>query len=249
MGQEVRLEGGIHAACVTLPEQLPRVMVVSDVRLVREGMVAMLAHTDRVEIIRIDGDLAQASSPDIVLLDVGSLNSPRAASVLAAGSKMKIIAFGVANAEPELLACARAGVSGLVEKDGTTEDVLATIGGVARGEQTCPARFAGTLFRCLSATLNSPSHRPSVDGFSSRELEVAEYLERGWSNKKIARHLDISAATVKNHVHNILEKLQVHRRGEVAAAMREFAAASASSMKLPPSLPMPTAITIRQRCR
>jgi len=233
--EEICLEVGIRGAHVTVVEKLPRVIVVSDVRLFREGMVAMLARTGRVEVIGIDGESDRASSgsqlvPDVVLIDVGSLNSPGAASVLGSSTGAKIIAFGVSNTEHEIIACAKAGVSSLIEKDGTAEDVLVTIEAVARGELPCPARFAGTLFQCLSAMVKWQTHRPHVEGFSGRELEVAEYLERGWSNKKIARQLDISAATVKNHVHNILEKLQVHRRGEVAAAMRKFAAASVSSM-------------------
>jgi two-component system nitrate/nitrite response regulator NarL len=235
VAEEIRIGVGIREAGVMVVKKLSRVMVVSDVRLFRDGMVAMLARTGRVEIIAIDGEPDRASSephlaPDVVLIDVGSLNSPGAASVLGSATRAKVIAFGVSNTEHEILACANAGVSSLIEKDGTAEDVLVTIEAVARGESPCPARFAGTLFQCLSAMVKWQTHRRHVEGFSVRELEVAEYLERGWSNKKIARQLDISAATVKNHVHNILEKLQVHRRGEVAAAMRKFAAASARSI-------------------
>ena len=232
VGQEIRLEVGISEARVMVVEKLPRVMVVSDVRLFREGMVAMLARTGRVEIIGIDGEPDRASSgshlvPDVVLIDIGSLPPPGAASVLGSATRAKMIAFGVSNTEHEIIACAKAGVAALIEKDGTAEDVLVTIEAVARGELPCPAKFAGTLFQCLSVMVKWQTHRPQVEGFSGRELEVAEYLECGWSNKKIARQLDISAATVKNHVHNILEKLQVHRRGEVAAAMKNFSAASA----------------------
>ena len=81
MGEEIRLEVAIREVCVTVVEKLPRVMVVSDVRLFREGMVAMLARTGRVEIIGIDGEPDRASSgshlvPDVVLIDIGSLPPP-----------------------------------------------------------------------------------------------------------------------------------------------------------------------------
>jgi two-component system nitrate/nitrite response regulator NarL len=229
MREEIRVEGGINEPRVAVMEKFPLVMVLSDVRLLREGMVAMLARTGKVEIIGIDDGPARFSgeslsgeaqvTPDVVLLDVGSLNSPDAPSVLASATRMKVIAFGVSGAEHEIIACAKAGVCGLIERNGSADDVLMAIEAVRRGEFPCSQRMAGTLFQCLAAIVNRHTQRPAVEGFSSRELEVAEYLERGWSNKKIARQLDISAATVKNHVHKLLEKLQVHRRGEVAGAL------------------------------
>lgn len=225
MREELRLQVGTRETRVAVAEKLPLVMVASDVRLLREGMVAMLARTGKVEIIGIDGGPTRLSGdspvvPDVVLLDVGSLSSPGAPSVLAWAAGLKIIAFGVSDAQHEIIACAKAGVCGLVEWNGSAEDVLLAIDAVRRGEFPCSQRIAGTLFHCLAAMVNRHTHRPPVDGFSSRELEVADGLERGWTNKEIARQLDISAATVKNHVHKLLAKLQVHRRGEVAAALR-----------------------------
>ena len=92
MREEICLEVGISGPRVTVVEKLPRVIVVSDVRLFREGMVAMLARTGRVEVIGIDGEFDRASSgsqlvPDVVLIDVGSLNSPGAASVLGSATR------------------------------------------------------------------------------------------------------------------------------------------------------------------
>lgn len=225
MREEIRLEGGIHEARVAVVKKLPLVMVVSDVRLLREGMVAMLARTGKAEVIGDDGrpDRLRGESPvipDVVLLDVGSLESLGVPLLLASARGMKIIAFGVSGAAHELTACAKAGVCGLIERNGSADDVLLAIDAVRRGEFPCSQRIAGALFQCLSATVNRHAHRPAVEGFSCRELEVADYLERGWSNKKIARQLEISAATVKNHVHKLLAKLQVHRRGEVATALR-----------------------------
>ena len=239
MDEKISLEVGIREARVTVVEKLPRVMVVSDVRLLREGMVAMLARTSKLEVIGLDGgpnggldrpSNGSHSIPDVVLLDIGSLHSPCAAPLLGSATGIKVIAFGVSNAEHEIIACAKVGVCGLIDRDGSAEDVLLAIEGVTRGEFPCSPRIAATLFQSLGAMANWHTHRPGLDGFSGRELEVVDYLERGWSNKKIARQLGISAATVKNHVHNILEKFHVRRRGEVAAAMRNLAAASAGSM-------------------
>ncbi|MGE0579000.1 MAG: LuxR C-terminal-related transcriptional regulator [Reyranella sp.] len=225
------LEGDVGTACGKVARR-PQVLIVSGMRLYREATAAMLAATGRVEIVGMEGGTEPSSgtAPDVVLLDIDCLSSPAGAPALNCPPTAKIVAFGVSNVEHEILACAKAGVSGMIEKNGSAEDVLATIEGVVRGEVPCPARIAGTLLQCLTAIVHWHAHRPNVAGLSSREVEVIELIDRGWSNKRIARQLGISAATVKNHVHKILEKLQVRRRAEAAAAMRSIGAASARSM-------------------
>jgi two-component system nitrate/nitrite response regulator NarL len=207
------------------PEKPPRVLIVSDVRLHREGMAALLG--DQFEIVGIVAKAEFASGvahllADVVLIDVACLNSGGQVTAPGTAPTGKMIAFGVSNAESEILACAQAGISGFIDKDGSANDVVATIAGVARGERPSTPRFVGTLSQWLTAIVQAQAHEPVAPALSGREFEVSRYLVQGRSNKEIARQLGISAATVKNHVHNILEKLHVHTRAEAVAAMTQF---------------------------
>lgn len=202
------------------------IMVVSDVRLYREGLAASLAQRHRLAIAgtanNID-DLSRVDEchPDVIVLDMsarGSLDAIRRVS--ASSSRARMIAFAVEETERDVLLCAEAGAAGFVPCDGTIDDLVNTIHSVARGELLCTPRIAAMLFRALHT--QGPRH----DGdrlaltLTAREREIAPLIDRGLSNKEIAAQLGIEVATVKNHVHNLLEKLQVASRGEAAARLR-----------------------------
>jgi len=100
------------------------------------------------------------------------------------------------------------------------DDLVNTIHSVARGELLCSPRIAATLFRALHAQGSRPDGDRLALTLTAREREIAPLIDRGLSNKEIAAQLRIEVATVKNHVHNLLEKLQVASRGEAAARLR-----------------------------
>src|SRR5262249_30645776 len=104
--------------------------------------------------------------------------------------------------------------------DATAIDVMAVMTSVMRGELLCSPRVAATLCHRVAQLSRNGQADPSCAALSKRESQIASLIERGLSNKEIARQLGIQAATVKNHVHNILDKLKVHRRGEAAACLR-----------------------------
>jgi two-component system, NarL family, nitrate/nitrite response regulator NarL len=220
----------------------PRVLIVSDVRLYREGLATTLAGLGGLSIVGgiagPDLTLACLSQflPDVVLLDMalpGCLGLPAA---LCAEDPVKFVAFAVSEVDDEVLACAEAGISGYVGKDGTTDDLVLSIEGALRDEVVCPPQIAGALFRRLAAFANSQRPEPSAPPpLTRRELEIIELIDQGYSNKEIARHLRIGPATVKNHVHNILEKLHVHRRAEAAAMIRTMSSATLHRQYLPVS--------------
>jgi DNA-binding NarL/FixJ family response regulator len=220
----------------------PLVFILSDVKLYREGLAWSLSQRPEVEVVA-----ACAPSPDalvqvaksgatVVLLDFvtpGALNIPKELNRLLPG--IKVIAFAVSEIEHELIACAEAGIFGFVTRDGSVDDLVASILNTARGEVVCSARLAGLLFERVAA-LSEASHELSNHVvLTRREREIAELLDKGLSNKEIARSLRIAAATVKNHVHNILEKLKVTRRGEAAARLRGENARSRSGQSMLPS--------------
>jgi DNA-binding NarL/FixJ family response regulator len=219
----------------------PRVLIASDVRLHREGLATTLAAFGRLTIVGAvaGSDLTFAylsrCGPDVVLLDMalsGCLGIPAA---LRAEPAVKFVAFAVSEGDDGVLACAEAGFSGYVGKDGSAEDLVLTIEGALRGEVLCPPQIAGALFRRLAAVVSSHEPNPSISTLTGRELEIIELVDQGHSNKEIARRLRIGPATVKNHVHNILEKLHVRRRAEAAAAIRLM-----SGAKLHPRYPSAT---------
>jgi two-component system nitrate/nitrite response regulator NarL len=203
------------------------VLVVAEIPLYREGMVCALGHGGRVHVLGTAASSQDALSrvrdlqPEVVLVDVAmdeGFDTVRA--IGEATPEAKVVALAVSDTEADVIACAEAGASGYVPRDGTLDDLEAVVEGVARGEIMCSPRITASLLRrvgALAAELRGPSPNASL---TAREAEVAELLDQGLSNKEIAQRLNIAVPTVKNHVHSILEKLHVHRRAEAAARLK-----------------------------
>jgi two-component system nitrate/nitrite response regulator NarL len=191
-----------------------RVLVVSDVRVVQEGLYSVLAQQNGVDIISTV-DMRHAKhqnaqlNPDIVLVDAGRLESLGVVTdLMTSAPHTKVVAFGVKEIDTEILALAAAGTAGCVRDSAASEDMVKVLVQVLCQELSGPARTAAVVRDHCAMPL------------SRRELQIAHMLEDGLANKEIGRQLGIEAATVKNHVHNMCEKLKVHRRGEVAARIR-----------------------------
>jgi DNA-binding NarL/FixJ family response regulator len=186
-----------------------------------------LSHQPGIEIIEVlppsSAVISQITQSDAValLLDVtmpGAFDVCR--QLNSQGSRIKIIAVAVNEVDKELIKCAEAGIDGYVTRDGTVDDVVVAIQHAVRGEVACSPRVAALLFQHV-ATLSEATRNAQVGPMlTRREREIATLIAEGLSNKEIARLLRISSATVKNHVHNVLEKLQIRRRGEAAARLR-----------------------------
>ncbi len=204
-----------------------RVLIVAEIRLYREGLAEMLQCEPEIEIVAIAAGADEAvrtlreQQPDIVLLDVAIRESAwLARALVAAVPGTRIVALAVPEVEQEVLACAEAGVAGYVTREGSIEDVVAAVEAVARGEVLCSPRMAASLFQRV-ATLALERSPASIESrLTNRELEILDLIDQGLSNKEIARRLTIELSTVKNHVHNILDKLNVSRRAEAAARAR-----------------------------
>jgi Response regulator containing a CheY-like receiver domain and an HTH DNA-binding domain len=204
-----------------------RVTIVSDIRLYREGLARALAAQPEVEVAEnmVEEVLLKlrGSQPDIVLADSAIVRTTELAA-RAAANGVRVVAFAVAEEdEDEVLACARVGVAGFVERNATMEELLTTLRTASRGEVRCSPRIAGLLVGRVAALTGSSSQPGDNLPLTRRQRDIVAFIERGLSNKEIAIRLGIGVATVKNHVHYLLRKLQVHRRGEVAAVARGFA--------------------------
>jgi two-component system nitrate/nitrite response regulator NarL len=197
------------------------VFLVSDVRLFRDGLVWGLAANTKLTVVGTAESaplalsrLAEATS-DVLLVDTcmaEALELIRAANVC--HPHMKIVAFAVGGADHAVLNCIEAGSNGYVSREGTIEDLVSTVESVVRGETRCSPQVAASLFRRIAVLAGGHESRPSV-ALTQRERQIVELLDQGLSNKEIASELGIELATAKNHVHNILEKLQVRRRSQV----------------------------------
>ena len=204
----------------------PHVFILSNVRLYREGVAMSLARNPTVEVVGV-GPASEALAfivdlhPDVVLLDSSLVDGsalPR--RMRQALPLLKIVAVAVADAVHEVIACAEAGISAFVAREGSAEDLVAAVHQAMRGELVCSPRVTALLLDRVAALSAERTTSIPIDTLTQREKEIIPLVEQGLSNKEIARQLRVGAATVKNHIHNILEKLQVRRRGEVAARLR-----------------------------
>jgi two-component system, NarL family, nitrate/nitrite response regulator NarL len=211
-----------------------RVLVVSDVRVVQEGLHTVLTQQDGVEIISTV-DMRHAKhqnaelNPDIVLFDAARLESIGIVKDLVASSPhTKVVAFGVKETATEFLALSAAGTAGCVRDSAASGDLLRVLEQVLGAELRCPPRNGGTVHPHATALSDGSGNGHACNmPLSRRELQIAHLIENGLTNKEIGRHLGIEAATVKNHVHNMCEKLKVHRRGEVSVRIRAVLGACA----------------------
>jgi DNA-binding NarL/FixJ family response regulator len=204
-----------------------KIVVIEDNRLLREGLTAMLKEQPDLAVV---GSLSSGDAflrekrmkPDVILLDFAlksgsSLRCVQSIRVSHPGTK--IIIVDLAPIQPSLVDYVEAGVAGFVLKDATFKEFLQTIRDVSRGKKVLPPLLTSSLFSELVA---HSTEKPGGNPFSSvrmtgREREVIELIAGGLSNKQIAARLNLAVDTVKSHVHNILEKLQLHTRLEIAS--------------------------------
>jgi DNA-binding NarL/FixJ family response regulator len=207
-----------------------RVLVVAGVRFYRDGIAAALSADPRFDVVGGAADVPEAAAvfaslaPDVILLDLAGADGPaHVRALLARAPTARVVALGVREAEDDVLPLVEAGVAGYVTRDGSVDDLLAAVESVAAGETICSPRMTATLLRrvALLARDRRPEGPNPERDLTSRERQIVALIDEGLSNKEIATRLRIELATVKNHVHNILEKLRVHRRGEAAAAVRD----------------------------
>jgi two-component system nitrate/nitrite response regulator NarL len=196
-----------------------RIVIVSEIRLYRDGLARVLSELDDVaEVLTCDAAAdcigpTVRFSPDIILLDMTATSSAPSARLFAKTIPWAtIVAIAVPETEPCVLACVEAGVTAYVPRKGSIEDLITAVRLSARGEALCSPVIAAGLMRRLAKLAQSTS---DVRHLTTRELQIARHLADGKSNRDIAGCLGIELCTVKNHVHNILEKLGVDRRCDV----------------------------------
>jgi DNA-binding NarL/FixJ family response regulator len=208
-----------------------RVAVVDDQELFRRGLTMLLGVEDDIDVVGEAGDgiaateLAATAVPDVILMDV---RMPKRSGIEAcvaikeAAPTARIIMLTVSDEEADLYDAVKNGASGYLLKDSSIDEVAQAIRVVADGQSLISPSMAIKLLDEFKQMSRSDRQQVPTPRLTDRELEVLKLVAQGLNNREIAKRLFISENTVKNHVRNILEKLQLHSRMEaVMYAVRE----------------------------
>ena len=205
-----------------------RVLLVEDNRLLRDGATAILNEQEDMKALSVGGTngdaLAKARTfkPHVVLLDLGlrKMNSLRIVQLLRKEfPKTEVIVMDLIPAHADVAEYVKEGVSGFLLKDATLAEFLRTIRTVADGGKVLPSPLTNSLFsQIVEHALQSGNPEKIIQSvrMTKREQDVIDLIAKGQSNKQIAEKLFIAVHTVKSHVHNILDKLALHTRLELA---------------------------------
>lgn len=206
-----------------------RVLIVADVRFYVEALVEIIGREEEMIVVATcesrDSALAaiDRSAPDVVLLDTSMLEGLALVTcVKQLRPSIQVVALGVSDVPQEVIRAAEAGASSYVTRAGTVTDVVRAIRDVVRGELRCSPAIAASLLRRVGMLAAHGVVPDGPFGLTRRGSEVGQLIVQGLSNKEIATRLRIEVSTVKNHVHNMLDKVNARRRGEIAARLRPF---------------------------
>jgi DNA-binding NarL/FixJ family response regulator len=204
-----------------------RVVIASDIALYREGLADSLTGREAFEVVGLAASADQAwgrvesEEPDVLLLDHAMPSAmPLTARVFDASLDCRVVVMGLAEAEREILEWARLGIAAFLTCESQLDDLVATLRQVVEGRWLAPPGTMAIFFRHLAGAARGERMGAGSDPLTHREHQVAQLIARGCSNKEIARELGIRVATVKNHVHAVLQKLDCSRRGQAAARIR-----------------------------
>ena len=214
-----------------------RVLVVDDHALFRRGLEMVLTEEPDIELVGEASDGAEAvekageALPDVVLMDI---RMPKSSGIEACRAmkevspSAKIVMLTISDEEEDLFEAIRAGASGYLLKDIPYDEVADVVRAVHGGQSLINPSMAAKLLTEFAALAKhdgdgeEPTQQVPPPKLTDREMEVLRLVARGMNNRDIAKELFISENTVKNHVRNILEKLQIHSRMEaVMIAVRE----------------------------
>jgi DNA-binding NarL/FixJ family response regulator len=162
--------------------------------------------------------------PDIIVLNASGFEFSQVLRYLGTfTTPARVLACGLRNCGADIFSAIQAGAAACETIDGSLEDLMVNIEALCNGETICPPRVAGILFREVAAHTPAEVHNVErqLPRLTQRERQIVSLVEVGLSNKQIANELSIGLQTVKNHVHNILDKLQLSGRAEAARYARE----------------------------
>jgi DNA-binding NarL/FixJ family response regulator len=204
------------------------ILVIEDNRLLRDGITAILKKQPDMHVVATFGNgenilvMMGKFKPQLVLLDLG-LRNQNSLQIVKLSKKhfpeTKIIVMDLIALQADVFEFVQAGVSGFILKDASITDFLKTIRSVYQGLQVLPPNLTGSLFsQIVENAINESKPSAIVEStrMTKREKQVIALIADGSTNKEIAQNLHLSTYTVKSHVHNILEKLALNTRVQIA---------------------------------
>lgn len=207
------------------------IVLIEDNRMLREGLATLIREQPGFMVLAASADIIEAlqkvreAVPRVVLVDFGLQNHDSlrlTATLHREVPAAKVIVMGLLPLHEDIADFVRAGASGFVMKEASLEEFLGTIRLVANGTDVLPTQLTGSLFSQIAQRAIQGGKSPVLEAvkLTQRERQVVELIGEGLSNKEIAARLHVAVHTVKSHVHNVLEKLALHTRLEVAAFTR-----------------------------
>lgn len=206
-----------------------RVLLIEDNRFLRESIAEILQSRGDFAVSdhpALTASLAGIDSPDVVLLDLGLEQKDSLTLIEEIRTRYpdtRIVAMAILPDQDDIVGFVKAGGCGFILKNAPVEDYVKTIQAVARGETILPTALTKSLFaQIVDSVIASGNGAPGyATQLTKREQEVVHLISEGMSNKEIAQTLHIATFTVKSHVHNILEKLDLKSRLQIAASTRQ----------------------------
>ena len=206
--------------------------IADDNRLLREGLVAMLSEQVDIVVVGTAPGGADAVTqiksllPEVALIDIGMPDKDGIEVTQAlrqAVPEVKVIILGMLDLTDEIMSCIEAGAAGYVLKEASFETLVETIRLIHRGESYCSPQMTASLFSRIAELAYERLPRIPADSvkLTGRELEIIGLIAEGLTNKQIAQRLFIETQTVKNHIHNILDKLHLYNRLEAVQYARQ----------------------------
>ncbi|MGA9115556.1 MAG: response regulator transcription factor [Bacteroidota bacterium] len=209
-----------------------KIFLIEDNRILRDGIKALINAQPDLRVVAASGGSHDAllqlrtARPQVVLMDLGLRNDNGLRIVAGVAKELphtRVIGMGLIPSQRDIIECVEAGAEGFILKDATVEDFLGTIRSVARGMRVLPPPLTESLFTHVieQALRKGKGKLPEAVRMTKREREITTLIAEGMSNKEIAQRLNLSTYTVKSHVHNILEKMALHSRLQIATRFRE----------------------------
>jgi DNA-binding NarL/FixJ family response regulator len=240
--ERARVNGGTQGAenpqetkpgqeAVRVARTKPSVFVAADNRLLREALARMLTKKGEVEVTGLDSvaplqveHITQTKADVLLLTSRGTLNEDLLTiqQVRAAAPKIRILLLGMAKSEGEFLQCVRAGISGYLLHDASSDEVVEGVRAVHAGEAVCPGKLCAALFRyfeCEAASMPCASAQRRL-GLTRREQQLVPLIAQGLTNKEIANHFSLSEQTVKNHLYRMKHKIGAGDRLDIVQIYR-----------------------------
>lgn len=202
-------------------------VLVTPVRLLGDGLSACFRGRCNMLLRSVVNDLAALRvvlahlPPDLVLVDVTQgVDLYDVRTIAADWPNIPLVALGLVEQRQQVIRCGRAGFTGYVAREASADELCSALEDVIAGKLACPAEISSGLLRALFHA-EDPGAPAIEDALTRREGEVLTLIGQGMSNKEIARELELSIATVKHHVHHVLEKLKLQRRSQAMRRVRD----------------------------